>query len=177
MFTKVPERISQCACYFSNGRLAGTGVLTPAPLSRPTSDVHGAGIAGTISTPTRGNLESRRATIAFRVATPELAAVFSAGVHTLEFRAVIQGLGPLDNPVESLYSSFMRVMAVSWTPGTVDNGAEMGGTAEFEVLDELTTIDGLVLYDISKTNNVMMIRNELGVLVDELATVRAWLGV
>lgn len=177
MFTKVPERVSQCACYFSNGRLAGTGVLTPAPLSRPTSDVHGAGIAGTISTPTRGNLESRRASFAFRVETPELASVFSAGTHTLEFRAVIQGLDALDNPIDALFSCFMRVMAVSYTPGTVDNGAEMGGTAEFEVLDELVTINGIVLRDISKTNNVMMIRNEFGMLVDELAITRAWLGV
>lgn len=164
--TQIPERVSQCRAYIDNTRLSVTGELTLPDFSRPTQDMTGAGIAGTVSTPTRGNLDSMRASFAARVMTPEFLAAFGYGQHTLEFRAVIQG-SDAQGAIEQRFSAFMRVVPVSTTSGTVQNGEEMGSSIEFEVLDIRVDIDDVTYVDISKLNNVVKIRNAQGVLVDE----------
>lgn len=172
---QIPERVSQCRCYFDNARLSCTGELTLPNHTRPTVDIMGAGIAGTISTPTRGNLDSMQATFTSRVLTAEMTACFAPGVHDLEFRAIIQGIDALGNSVEMTFSSFMRVMARGITRGVINNGAEMGASAEFEVLAERTTVNGVLLCDINKTNNIMRFRNANGELVDDNAVANDFL--
>lgn len=172
--TQIPERVSQCRAYLDNTRLSVTGELTLPNFSRPTQDMTGAGMAGTAATPTRGNLESMRATFAARVMTPEFLAAFTYGQHTLEFRALIQGSNA-NGATESRFSAFMRAIAVSTTSGTIQNGEEMGCTIEFEVLDIRVDIDGVTYVDISKLNNIVKFRNAAGQLVDENAAANAYL--
>lgn len=174
---QVPERVSQCRCYFDNGRLACTGELTMPNFTRPTQDVTGAGIAGTVSSPTRGNLDSMQATFASRVLTGEMIACFAPGVHDLEFRAIIQGIGADSEAVQQRFSAFMRVIARGITSGTVNNNAEMGASAEFEVLDILVSIDDVKVVNVSKLNNIVEFLNKDGELVDDNAEASQWLGV
>lgn len=172
----IPERVSQCRCYFDNGRLACTGELTLPNHTRATQDVTGAGIPGTISTPTRGNLESMQASFASRVLTSEMVAAFAPGVHDLEFRAVIQGINAQSEQVQQNFSSFMRVLSRGITRGTISNGQEMGASAEFEVLQERTEIDGNLLCNIDKINNIIQIRGIDGQIIDETANANEFLG-
>lgn len=172
--TQIPERVSQCRAYLDNSRLSVTGELTLPDFSRPTQDMAGAGIAGPVAIPTRGNLESLRASFTSRVMTPEFLAAFSYGQHTLEFRAVIQGSDP-NGSTQSLFSAFMRGVPVSTTNGAIQNGEEMGSSINFEVLDIRVDIDGITYVDISKLNNIVRIRNAAGVLVDENAVANAYL--
>lgn len=171
----IPERVSQCRCYYDNARMSCTGELTLPNFTRPTADISGAGIAGTISTPTWGNLESQQASFASRVATPELFAAFAPGVRTLEFRAIIQGIDRLGQSVKMRFSCFMRVLARGVTVGTVNNGAEMSASAEFEVLDVSISIDDVMLINSSKVNNILEVRQADGSLVDENADAAKWL--
>lgn len=172
--TQIPERVSQCRAYLDNTRLAVTGELTLPNFARPTQDMSGAGIAGTVATPTRGNLDSMRATFAARVMTPEFLTALSYGHHTLEFRAMIQA-SDAAGAVESRFSAFMRAVPVSTTSGNIQNGEEMGCTIEFEVFDIRIDIDGVTYVDISKLNNIVKIRNGAGQLVDENAAANAYL--
>lgn len=172
--TQIPERVSQCRGYLDNTRLSVTGELTLPGFSRPTQDMAGAGIAGTVATPTRGSLDSMRASFAARVMTAEFLAAFSYAVHTMEFRAVIQGSDE-NGAIEQRFSAFMRVMPVSIDSGSLQNGEEMGATIEFEVLDCRIDIDGVTLCDISKLNNIVRFADASGALVDENATARSFL--
>lgn len=172
--TQIPERVSQCRAYVDNTRLSVTGELTLPDFSRATQDMTGAGIAGTLSTPTRGALDSMRATFASRVMTPEFLAAFAYGAHTLEFRALIQSSDAF-GATEQRFSAFMRVLPVSTTSGTIQNGEEMGASVEFEVLDIRIDIDGITYVDISKLNGVVRFRNAAGELVDELQTAQQFL--
>lgn len=172
--TQIPERVSQCRGYLDNSRLCVTGELTLPGFSRPTQDVTGAGIGGTVSTPTRGNLDSMRASFSARVMTAEFLAAFTYAQHTLEFRAVVQGSDE-NGAVEQRFSAFMRVLPVSIDSGSLQNGEEMGATIEFEVLDCRIDIDGVTLCNISKLNGIVMFADASGRLVDENATARAFL--
>ena len=173
----VPERVCQCRCYLDNGRLVGTGELTLANWTRATADVTGAGFSGTISTPTRGNFESAQATFATRVYTPELMSAFAPGVHDLEFRAVIQGLNSMSQAVEQNFSAFMRVLARGITSGTISNSNEMGCSAEFEVLQETRSLNGIVLCRFDKINNIAEIRASDGTMINETLNINTFLGV
>lgn len=173
----IPERVSQCRCYADNARLNCTGELTLPAFTRPTATVSGAGIAGSIDTPTWGNLESQQASFASRVATPEMIACFAPGVRSLEFRAIIQGINRQNESVNMRFSCFMRVMCRGVTLGTVNNAAEMAASADFEVLDCTVSIDDVVLINQSKINNILEVRQADGRLVDENADAAKWLDV
>lgn len=175
--TTIPERVSQCRAYSENARLNCTGELTLPEFNRISADVSGAGIAGVLNTPTRGNFESSTASFASRVVTDEFIKTFSPGLKTLEFRAVIQGINNLGESVEHNFSAFMRVMCKGVTLGTINNAAEMGATANFEVVDITITIDGTVLVNISKMNNIVEIVDSNGRLVDENQNANSFLGV
>lgn len=172
--TQIPERVANCRGYIDNRRLMVTGTLTLPNFSRPTQDVSGAGIAGTVSTPTRGNLEAMQASFEARTLTAEALAAFRYGIHTLEFRAIIQGTDDT-GAVEQRFSAFMKVAPVSITNGTIANGEEMGVTVTFEVLDILVIIDGITLCNISKLNNIVEFIGADGKLVNENATARDFL--
>lgn len=172
--TQIPERVSHCRAYIDNTRLSVTGELTLPDFSRPTQDVSGAGIAGTVSTPTRGNLEAMQASFACRVITAEALAAFTYAAHSLEFRAIIQG-SDATGAIEQRFSAFMRAIPVSVTSGTVNNGEEMGASVQFEVLDIRIDIDGVTLVNVSKLNNIVQFANAQGVLVDENATAQEFL--
>lgn len=171
----IPERVSQCRMYLDNRRQFVTGTLTLPNFERPTVDVSGAGIAGTISTPTRGSLNSLRASFNARVLTDEAFAAFSMRPHSLEFRAVIQGRDNLGNLTEQLFSCWMNATPVSLTSGTIDNGAEMGVTVTLEVTDILINVNGVVLCNVSKTNNIVQFRDATGALIDENAAANIFL--
>lgn len=173
----IPERVSQCRCYLDNRRQNVTGTLTLPNFQRPTVDVSGAGIAGTLSTPTRGSLGSLRATFAARVFTDEAVSAFTYDSHSLEFRAVIQGRNALGALTEQFFSCWMTAVPVNLTSGTIDNGAEMGVTVELEVTDLLVIVDGIILCNISKPNNIVMFRDASGALVDENQNANTYLGV
>lgn len=170
----IPEIVYNCRCYYDNKPKNFTGDLTLPVFTRPTADLTGAGIAGTVSVPVRGSLDSMQATFATRVATGDFFATFSAGRHTLEFRGMIQGSNATD-PVDVTFSCFMGVMARSVTPGNITRGAEMGATAEFEVLDCQIFIDGEKYIDVSKLNDIVTVRDADGNLVDENEAARSFL--
>lgn len=170
----IPEVVCNCRCYYDNTPKNFTGDLTLPVFTRATADISGAGIAGTISVPVRGNLEALQATYATRVATPDFFSTFSAGRHTLEFRGVIQGSDATE-PKAMNFACFMGVMARGVTPGTITKAGEMGATAEFEVLDCTIIIDGVTYVNISKLNDIVEIRNAQGELVDENAEARQFL--
>jgi phage tail tube protein FII len=170
----IPEIVRNCRCYYDNKPKNFTGNLTLPVLSRMTVDISGAGIAGTVSVPVRGNLEAMQATYATRVANPDFFATFSAGRHTLEFRGVIQASNATQ-AVDMNFACFMGVLARSVTPGAFTKAGEMGATAEFEVLDCTIIIDGVVYANISKLNDIIEIRDTSGVLIDENAEARKFL--
>lgn len=170
----IPEVVRNCRCYYDNKPKNFTGDLTLPVLSRITIDLSGAGIAGTVSVPVRGNLEAMQATYATRVATPDFFATFGAGRHTLEFRAVIQASNATQS-VDMNFACFMGVMARTVTPGTVTKAGEMGATAEFEVLDCTVIIDGVTYINVSKFNDIVEIRDVNGNMVDENAEARKFL--
>lgn len=170
----IPEVVRNCRCYYDNNPKNFTGDLTLPNFSRATVDLSGAGIAGTVSVPVRGNLESMQATFATRVATSDFFATFSAGRHTLEFRGVIQG-NTATVATDSYFSCFMGIMARGVTSGNLTKAGEMGASAEFEVLDCLIVIDGEVCVDISKFNDIVKVRGVDGKLIDENAEAKKFL--
>jgi phage tail tube protein FII len=170
----IPEVVRNCRCYYDNKPKNFTGDLTLPVFTRQTADLTGAGIAGTVSVPVRGNLEAMQATYATRVATPDFFATFSAGRHTLEFRGVIQGSDATQS-VDMNFACFMGVLARGVTPGNLTKASEMGATAEFEVLDCQVIIDGVTYVNISKLNDIVEIRDVNGDLIDENAEARQFL--
>lgn len=171
----IPEVVYNCRCYYDNMPKNFTGDLTLPNFTRATADISGAGIAGTVSVPVRGNLDAMQATFATRVATSDFFSTFSAGRHSLEFRGMIQGSNAT-NPVDVTFSCFMGVMSRGVTPGNLTKASEMGATAEFEVLDCQVFIDGVKYINISKLNDIVETRDANGNLVDECAAARAFLG-
>ena len=170
----IPEVVRNCRCYYDNKPKNFTGDLTLPTFTRSTADITGAGVAGTVSVPVRGNLESMQATYATRVATPDFFTTFSAGRHTLEFRGVIQGSNATES-VDLNFACFMGVLARGVTPGNLTKAGEMGATAEFEVLDCQIIIDGKTYVNISKLNDIVAIADASGKLVDENAEARKFL--
>lgn len=170
----IPEVVYNCRCYYDNKPKNFTGDLTLPEFNRATVDMSGAGIGGTVSVPVRGNLESQQATFATRVADPDFFATFSAGRHDLEFRGMIQGTeGAAEG--ELRFACFMGVRARSVKPGNLTKAAEMGATAEFEVLYCEIRIDGLLVLRMDKLNDIFAVIDTDGKLVDELESSRNFL--
>lgn len=170
----IPEVVCNQRCYYDNRPTPFTGDLTLPVIARTTQEISGAGIAGPVAVPVLGSIASMQATFATRVASPEFFSVFSHGRHTLEFRGVIQGSAATQS-VQQNFSCFMSVACVNVTPGSLVRAGEMGATAQFEVFDLLIQIDGVVYVNISKLNDICMIRTPDGQLVDELANSRKFL--
>lgn len=170
----IPEVVYNCRCYYDNKPKNFTGDLTLPEFNRATVDLTGAGIAGTVSIPVRGNLESQQATYATRVATPDFFATFGAGRHDLEFRGIIQGTEGAEEG-EQRFACFMGVRARSVKPGNLTKAAEMGATAEFEVLYCEIRIDGQLVLKMDKLNDILAVIDADGNLVDELESARNFL--
>lgn len=170
-----PEVVTQCRCYSDNRRMCSTGQLTLPNINRKTIDYEGAGTAGTMTVPILGNLEAMEAVFAAPIVTEEMIATFSAGRHTLEFRAIIQGRGARNSVIEQRFSCFMTVMAHGVTQGNIQNANQMGSTAQMSVIAIRTAIDDVVLYNIDVENNIVQIRNQNGELIDDNETARQWL--
>lgn len=169
----IPQTLINCMAYSDGNRLIGITTLELPKFDALTTDVKGAGIAGTATIPVLGHFDSMEAVANYRVLTDSAMAVVSQASNKLEFRASLQ--------VEDMKTRIVRTQPVkvvmvarakSVEPGSMEPGSEMSTKVTYEVTYIKMTLDGEERVEFDKLN---MIYNVDG--VDLLASVRRDLGM
>ncbi len=160
----IPEVINNFNVYNGDGNdlIGVTAEMSLAELNNLTSEIRGAGIAGTYNTPVIGQYESIQQVIPFRIMYKDMAAIMNPlKVTRVNVRGAIQ-LTDKASGVSKM-CGFRYVVGghcVSATPGTMQPGNPMGSSATIEVTYMLVEIDGEKVVEIDKLNNICRIDGE-----------------
>jgi P2 family phage contractile tail tube protein len=160
----VPEVINDFNCYNSDGnRLVGmTASVKIAQVQTLKATISGAGIGGEYETPVVGHTSSISQEIPFKSITSEyLDYMDHSVVKGVTLRGAFQCLDA------STGNTFMcplvyevRGKTKDVDPGTVEKGNPMNGNLTFEALYLKLTVDGAVIYEIDKLNNIFMVNGK-----------------
>lgn len=170
--SKIPETLINFRIYGDGNDMLGTADLTLPKMDAMTDTVKGAGIAGEVEVPVRGNFKSSELQAKWRTIDPNAAKLFTQTSHDIDCRGAFQvqdpGTGALDVQAVKL---FCRVMPKGFELGKFEV-AKMTDTTSFEVLYLKLTINGKVVMELDKLNSVCKIGD-----TDLMADVREALGL
>lgn len=170
--SKIPETLINFRIYGDGNDMLGTADLTLPKMDAMTDTVKGAGIAGEVEVPVRGNFKSSELQAKWRTIDPNAAKLFTQTSHDIDCRGAFQvqdpGTGALDVQAVKL---FCRVMPKGFELGKFEV-AKMTDTTSFEVLYLKLTINGKVVMELDKLNSVCKIGD-----TDMMADVREALGL
>lgn len=171
--SNIPQTLINCMAYSDGNRLVGITTLELPKFDSMTSEVKGAGIAGTADIPVLGHFESMEAVANYRVITDSSIAVVRQASTKLEFRASLQ--------IEDMKTRIVRTQPVkvvmvcrpkSVESGSMEPGSAMDTKVTYEVTYIKVTIDNEERAEFDKFNMIYKVDG-----VDLLASVRRDLGM
>lgn len=170
---KMPATLINYRAYLGSTPLPGTADVTLPDLEALTSELKGAGIAGTIDMPIPGHFGAMSATINFRTIAAAQATLSNPEAQMLTFR----GAQMVFNPDTGKNESQRVAVTIKGMPkkdglGKLEAGSTTDSSIEMEVLYIKVVLDNEVIREIDKLNYICRING-----VDVLAGVRSALGI
>lgn len=158
----VPEKINEYNVYMNGTKMIGlTEDVSLPEINMKTDTVEGPGIKGEIDSPTIGQFESMPATLKFRTlysSAPDL--MDPTATQNITLRAAQQ---VLDRTSGYAFKSLRIVLGgrtKSFNPGTVQRGEGMDAELVIEVTYYLIEVDGQVVVEIDKLNDVYKVNGK-----------------
>ena len=168
----VPEKSINFAVYLEGRDLLGMAEGTIPQLEAMTSEVKGAGIAGTIDSIVLGHFNSTKLSLTWRTVTDDFMKLYRHMTNTIELRASLQrydsALGVY--LTEPLYV-YLKATTKSSTPGNLVVGDNMDTQTEFEITYMKIFVNNKECVELDKYNYIYKVDG-----IDYLAAVRADLG-
>lgn len=170
--TMIPEKSINFAVYLNGRDLLGTAEGTIPALEAMTSEVKGAGVAGTVESIVLGHFNSTTLSLTWRTVTDDSMKLFAHVTNDIELRSSLQrydsALGIY--VTESLYV-YLKATTKTSTPGNLVVGDNMDTQTEFEITYMKIFLGGKERVEMDKYNYIYKVDG-----IDYLATVRADLG-
>ena len=156
--SQIPETLINFRIYGDTNDLLGTADLTLPKLDAMTDTVKGAGIAGEVEVPVRGNFKSSELQIEWRTVDPKAAALFTQKSHDIDCRGAFQVQDTASGSVVTQpVKVMMRVLPKNFDLGKFEVAKMTDTTTAFEVLYLKLTIDKVDKLEIDKLNFVCKI--------------------
>lgn len=137
-------------------------------IEKPTSEIKGAGILGSIDMPITGQVSSMVFSISSRSINGDATELAKPGVQKIELRFIRDVMQADGSMIPASSKVFISGVNKKFDPGKIENGATMDGSIEFEVLRYRQVIDGKETLLIDKLNNIYKING-----VDYMEKIRA----
>lgn len=166
-------RTNQYQVYFDNKILVGTASIDLPSLTPASSEISGAGIAGTINIPARGHFGSMPIVLHWRNVNRDALKTLGLGEHTLEARGAIEAIDDSTRrPYIIQQSIFCSVLTTEISFGSYAPNAEAGGTSSYEAVSIIIEEDGKTVFELDKLNMICKTLKSDGSLEDILQPVR-----
>lgn len=169
----IPEKSINFKVYLEGGDLLGIAEGTIPNLEAMTSEVKGAGIAGTLDTPVLGHFNSTTLSLTWRTVTDDFIKLSAHVTHNLDLYASLQrydaGLGIYRT--EQLHV-FVKAIPKTTTLGNLTVGDAMDTQMEMEIPYMKIELDGRERIEMDKLNYIFKVDG-----IDYLAQVRNDLGM
>ena len=168
----IPEKSINFSVYLEGRDLLGMAEGTIPALEAMTSEVKGAGVAGTVDSIVLGHFNSTTLNLKWRTVTDDFFKLYRHITNTIELHASLQryesALGVY--LTEPLYV-YLKATTKSSTPGNLVSGDNMDTEMEFEITYMKIYLAGKERVELDKYNYIYRVDG-----IDYLATVRADLG-
>lgn len=172
MSNVIPEKSINFSVYLNGEDMLGVAEGTIPALEAMTSEVKGAGVAGTVESIVLGHFNSTTFSLTWRTVTNNFMKLYDHTTNDLELFAALQrydaGLG--EYKTEQLHV-YMKAITKSSTPGNLVVGDNMDTQTEFEVVYMKIELDGKERVELDKFNYIYKVDG-----IDRLAEVRIALG-
>jgi P2 family phage contractile tail tube protein len=167
--TTLPTHLTTYNVYSEGSKLIGTEAEFECPeLEAMTSTVSGPGILGEVDFPNTGHFGSLEATVKFRVADGEAAALLDDGRIGLTLRGDISRRdGATGKQVHQAIRIVMQGINKKFSPGTLKASEGMGTSVTLELLYLKIVIENLTVIELDKLNFVFIVNG-----VDTLSQIR-----
>ncbi len=168
----VPEVINNYNVYNRGNRLIGvSGAVALPSFDGITEEVSGAGVLGTYETAIPGMYSSIVQEVPFRILDEDAFSLMNPNDPVdLTFRSAVQST---NKNTMALGMRSIRIVErgrlKSFSPGSLEQGKQMGATLTLEVLYFLIEIDGKTMLELDKLNSVFVVNGK-----DLLEKVRAY---
>jgi P2 family phage contractile tail tube protein len=137
-------------------------------IEKPTTEIKGAGILGSIDMPITGQLNSMTFTVNSRSINKNASNLAKPGLQNLELRFVRDVMQNDGSMVPEGTKIFITGINKKFDPGKVEASSTMDGSIEFEVLRYRQVINGQETLLIDKVNSIYKING-----IDYMEKVRA----
>ena len=154
-----PEKLINYRVYDAIGReLIGCADIELPALESMTEEISGAGIAGTIDSPTIGHFASMTLTLNWRTTEARALALLTPIEQSLDIRAAVQKRNPIAGQiVAESFRVAVRGQTRSFGLGTLAPGSPTEATTEMEVHAITVFVNGLPVVEIDKYNMIYRI--------------------
>ncbi len=137
-----------------NNEIGDNVSCTLPDIEHATSELKGAGIAGTIDVPLMGMFNSMTFSMDFRGLNRNSAAALKPGITNLELRFLKDTIASNGNYIAEGTKVFVSGYNKKVAPGKVETGASMDSSAEYEVTRYRIICDGVEVLLIDKLAGV-----------------------
>ena len=169
----IPEKLTKFRVYADDGVLLGIADGNFPSLEFATTEIKGAGIAGTINSPSGGMFNSLTVSLNWRTTTRDFVQLLEPVAHTLDLYAELlsydAGRGV---PRKQRFHVFMTAMTKKGDMGKLADMESQEGNTEHEIYYLKADIDGLEMLEIDKCNFIFKVNG-----TDYLAETRRNLGM
>ena len=169
----IPEKLTQFRVYADSDVLLGIADVTLPPLEFMTTEIKGAGIAGTIDSPGGAAFSSLVVTLNWRITTTEFMSLGTPGGHVLDMYAEHllwdSGLGQYNS---SRFHIFAKAITKKLDPGKFSVMESQDGSSEHEAYYLKIDIDSVDQLEIDKYNFIYRVKG-----IDYLADTRRAIGM
>lgn len=147
--------------YLDGYALLGTVQADLPEVQAITTEVKGAGIAGTIDSPVKGLFQGMSMTLNFRTVTPDFKKIQKQQAHHIELWAAVQTQDPATGKYGAVQHKFItRATPKNLTPGKLSMGETQDRTIEFEVTYFKEVFGNDVIMEIDKYNMIYVVDGE-----------------
>ena len=166
----IPEKINMFNVYETGKKVVGVSAEVTLPqFNQATSEISGAGILGTIDSPSKGMFENFEFVLPFRTLYTPIFNIMVVGDKVdLTLRGAIQTTDGEGNKKEVGMRVVIRGTVKGIDPGTVKQGDGTGASATLTLTYIYIEIGGLPMIEVDKLNTVYNVRG-----VDMLAAIKA----
>lgn len=168
----IPEKMINFDVYINGSEQSGVADGSFPSIEFMTSEVKGAGLAGTVDSPVLGHFGSITASLKWRVTPKNFYDLAVPGIHTIDFYAGLQsldaGLGVLKTQSLHIY---VKAFTKKYDLGNLVVGDSQEAETEHEIIYMKVYLDGAERVEIDKYNYIYKVNGK-----DYLAELRRALG-
>ncbi|WP_068775775.1 phage major tail tube protein [Paenibacillus sp. FJAT-26967] len=173
MSKKIRDKIVGYTVYRNGSQYLGVATVELPSLEYMSETIKGAGIAGEVESPTIGQFGSMTCSLTWSTMDPAALELLAPEAHALDFRASQQSY----NTATGVYATEGAKITVRAIPktaelGSLEVGAPMDGSTEFEVVYMKISVGEKVMLELDKFNYIFIVNG-----VDRLKQVREQLGL